>query len=236
MNSQEIEEIRNRWTDGRFIQTSGAIDDMQRMFAIVEELHKENEEEAVKRGWMFEALTKERDRFDIQNMDLQKENDRLRAERDTFKTIAEEATKESTWGCGHTNHGSCSQCLGHVTNERNDLLRKNEELQKDYSEECLRSDNLEDLYIHQAAEVRSLEERLKLAEKVVEYARRQEAVSDYTSNTLLEAVAQYDSARALGTPQAKDIVKNTDARDSNGNLRGRCPRCFEENKLESFYY
>lgn len=37
-------------------------------------------------------------------------------------------TKETTFGCGHTNQGSCSQCLGRVTNERNDLLIKNEEL------------------------------------------------------------------------------------------------------------
>lgn len=145
---------------------------------------------------------------------LTADNARLRAERDTFKVIAEVATEtvkemreEKAWGCGHTNQGSCSQCLGHVTNERNDLLRKLDELQKDYSEECLRSDNLEDLYIHQAAEVRSLEERLKLAEAVVEVARKticHEGVFHLRVIELLKAIVDYDSALALGTPQVKE--------------------------------
>lgn len=90
---------------------------------------------------------------------------------------------ETTFGCGHTNHGSCSQCLGQVTNERNDLLRKTEEME---------------IFI------RSLEEKLKLSANVVEAARHQGAISDYTVNNLLEAVAQYDAARASDNSQAKE--------------------------------
>lgn len=61
-----------------------------------------------------------------------------------------------------------------------------------------------DTLVRLQAAVRSLEERLGLAEKVVDAARHQEAISDYTSNSLLLAVMQYDSAQALVISQVTE--------------------------------
>lgn len=72
------------------------------------------------------------------------------------KTIELQRDRESfvhKWGCGHDNYGSCSQCLGRVTNERNELLIKNKVLQVSLAE--------------QGDEIRELKESMAIYEKAL---------------------------------------------------------------------
>lgn len=151
MNSQEIEEIRNRWTDGRFIQTSGAIDDMQRMFAIVEELQKANHELKVS--------------YVVQD----------------------------PWS-----HVDQLEELQSLVYAQKMVIR---DLNRDQG--------------NSYATVEKLREELKEAQA---------------------SIAIYEKALHIAQDSAPVMETPATAIDSKGNFRGRCPRCFSEDKIEFFYY
>lgn len=145
--SQEIGEIRDLWRNCSDPDAA----DIQRLLAIVEELQRENEslkgqveswekdydlehERADRLGRHFAKALEEKMIIQEGYKASLVKIEELKHESSSRELASNQATsnasdnKETTFGCGHTNQGSCSQCLGRVTNERNDLLIKNEEL------------------------------------------------------------------------------------------------------------